>query len=90
MAMLELSFLAAEVFRFVSNGCEFGPAHCHVCGSMSGLAQCHSAVSQHGRKLKTIGFLTLSAFILYADGVLATLPKYSETHVLVDLMELKH
>ena len=43
IAMPELSFLMAEVFRFVSNGCQFGPTHCHVCGPMSGLAQCHSA-----------------------------------------------
>ena len=38
-----LSILAAEVFRFVSNGREFGPSHCHVGGPMSRLAQCHSA-----------------------------------------------
>ena len=38
-----LSISAAEVFRFVSNGREFGPSHCHVGGPMSRLAQCHSA-----------------------------------------------
>ena len=43
IAIPELSCSTAEVFWFVSNGCEFGPTHCHVGGSMSGLAQRYSA-----------------------------------------------
>ena len=87
IAMPELSFLMAEVFRFVSNGCQFGPTHCHVCGPMSGLAQCHSACFTTRTKIqenwgrRTV--LTFSA-CWFADGVFhvfATLPYHTARHM---------